>query len=239
MKLLLATSNLYKTDIQATIDKFASYAGVDGVQLCPGNTGTLLNVPIHFTVRYHENYENWGKPNYKNKWLRLGRSWYRYIGSNKDNSVHPPILLTKQREEGESIFGAPQLELPNGVALEVMPMGTINYPVCTVQTVRYYMSLGQHLAIDLSHIDINIRAQNTRFEWEKLLADLYDYPYLTELHMSQAIGLRDMHAPITRATFGLDFVKSCRDKVEFLVLESNMHNKTDADIQRQIDILLE
>lgn len=239
MKVLLATSNLYKTNIQDVVDRFLRFSAVDGVQLCPGNTGVLLNVPSKCHIRHHENYANWGNHAFKNKWLRLGKGQYTYIGSASDHSVHPPILLPRQREDGESIFDAPELDMPSHMAIEVMAVGTLKYPVCTVQAVRHYMKQNYRLAIDLSHIDINIRAQNNRFEWLRLLEELKEYPHITELHMSQAMGLRDAHAEITKTTFGLDFLRQCRDKVEYVILESNMHRKSDEEIQRQINILIE
>jgi len=138
------------------------------------------------------------------------------------HSVHPPRK-------------APQDWMPRSnthVIYETMYPG---YPIGSGDALERAMNIGLRLAIDISHIYIQLE-QNVLSD--KVWRRLQDYPHIEEIHVSANNGRRDSHQPISRDTFGLEWARA-KAKAESIpiILESYFHTVSRDERVKQMDII--
>jgi hypothetical protein len=104
------------------------------------------------------------------------------------------------------------------------------------------IALGLNLAVDVSHIYIQLCQGSLDLStWRKL----QDYPHIGEFHVSANNGNGDIHQPLTKDTFGLDWVRdrtynssNSSQKNIPIILECYMHGLSFSDRQQQVKFLL-
>jgi hypothetical protein len=205
MNLFLALSCLQGRPFNsACTDLLALYP--DGLQLTPGNVMTDVKRP-GCPTRTHHGF-SW-KAMRQKVWSNEGHLLV------KADSVHPPEADKPWVAIDETIY-------------EVMYPG---YHLGTGEAVEKAMSDGLRLAVDVSHVYIQLQSgamlDNT---WNALQR----YENVAEVHVSANDGTRDTHRQISPSTFGLDWAR--RRNVP-IILESYMHRLSESERMRQIDIV--
>lgn len=187
----------------------------DGIQLTPGNAPTVAfdahidtsGVP----VRTHHGFclDAIRTPVWDDDNDLLG-AW---------DSVHPPRQAAPGWLPGE---GA-------NVVLETMYPG---YPLGSGGTLEAAMDMGLKLAIDISHVHIQMsQGAMQASHWRRL----QDYDQVTEIHLSANDGARDQHQPLTRDTFGLAWAHERANASGIpVVIECYMHKLSLGERQRQV-----
>ncbi len=217
MELYLALSCLQGRPMHWAFDELVAL-GPDGIQLTPGNAPTVgfmdhvagsgVSTKTHqgFTPRAIRQ-EVW-----QDEQTLAGR-W---------DSVHPPRQASSD--------WTPNLQLKDQI-IEIMYPGRA---LGTGEAVEMAMASGQNLAVDVSHIFIQL-TQGTMSErtWQKL----QDYDRIAEVHVSANAGDRDAHAPVRQNTFGLDWARKKGADGTPVVLESYFHKVEDDDRRRQMDFV--
>ena len=244
--LLLATSCLQGRKIDVAINELLSLKHVDGLQLCPGNLPILqadllallnqaaLNKKIF--KRHHGFSETASK---QTVWRKVSNGHYLYVSTHTNNcfqdSIHPPGL-------SDFFDDTPAhkviLDYPKEIALETMYVSQHNYLLSTIEEIQTCMERERAIALDLSHVDINQKFGMSS-EWDKLVDRLLDYKHLKEIHMSQSIKDRDVHAQLSNNAFKLEIAREWHKRNKVLVLECYMHQMNQKERQHQIDLLVE
>jgi len=213
--------------MQGSFDEL--YALVGAVQLTPGN---------HPTRGFAEHVR--GAPTRRHHGFDFG-TCKREVWTDDGTcvadaeSVHPPRAASRA---GRAIVArrsvAAWLEaLPAGAPLlETMYPG---YLLGTGDEIRDAMRLGVPLAVDVSHVFIQLRAGVMD---EATWRSLERYDRVEEVHVSANDGTRDAHAPIGAATFGLAWAREKLRAGVPVVLECYMHRLGAAERRRQIDWML-
>jgi hypothetical protein len=129
----------------------------------------------------------------------------------RSDSVHPPKGAGLAWVEGVGHALAAE-----GVVFETMYPG---YALGSGEEVERAMTLGWTLAVDVSHVYLQLRAgAMADATWRRLR----DYPRVAEVHVSANEGRHDTHRPLTPRTFGLDWARE-RGATVPLVLECYFH----------------
>ncbi|MEO1028345.1 MAG: hypothetical protein AAFX02_04735 [Pseudomonadota bacterium] len=216
MQLFLAMSCLQGRPMHSAFDELITL-DADGIQLTPGNAPTV-GFPDHVKARNvptrtHQGYapRAYRAPVWNERGDLLGE-W---------DSVHPPHKAEDDWRPKDDI----------STCLEVM------YPGCALGSggsVRAVMDRGLPLAIDISHIFIQLsKGTMTEADWRAVR----DYDRIEEIHVSANAGDRDSHAPIQRDTFGLDWARErAGDRIP-VMLESYFHKLSGAERAEQIAVV--
>ena len=190
---------------------------VDGIQLTPGNAPTegfgAYVAGSDLAIRTHHGFTP----------QAIRRPVWAADGSPKGqwNSVHP-------------LFGGADEWLPptpTRFCLETMYPGQ---PLGSGQSIRRAMDLDLRLAVDVSHIFIQLQqGALSASDWNLL----QEYDRIEEVHVSANNGERDSHQPIDTATFGLEWARSKGKSGTPVILESYMHRMSDTERRKQLDIV--
>ena len=223
--LYLATSCLQGRPLKSAAEELMQL-GTVGLQLTPG----LVPDP---------SFKSWLEQENISYLIHHGFSWHKYNtavwNENADclvtsNSIHPPKLdtppgkLWKQRAERgdykdfilETMY--PQYHLGNGRELA--------------------WAIDNHfkLAVDVSHI--YIQQQNgclSNSVWQRL----QEYEFIGELHLSANNGRADIHQPLTKHSFGLDWAKERSQDNIPLVLECYIHRLSESERLKQVELIID
>lgn len=141
----------------------------------------------------------------------------------RGDSVHPPAA----REVG------PGWEAPEDVVLETMFPGYAALS-CGEEMMRA-MQDGRRLAVDVAHLQIQRHhGVLARGVWERLA----DYDRIVEVHVSESVGCRDAHAPVSKDTWGIEWARARLRSGTPVVLECYMHRLDEDARRRQIEEVL-
>jgi hypothetical protein len=231
--LFLALSCLQGREMQSAAQELIDLE-IDGLQLTPGNAPS-------------EKFQQWISQQQLEIRTHHGFYWdglrQRVWDSNgnclvRSHSVHPP----KIEDEVSQIWRqrAAQGEYQN-ILLETMYPG---YCLGSSEEILWAMAVGLNLAVDVSHIYIQLcQGSLDRSTWQKL----QDYPNIGEFHISANNGKGDIHQPINNETFGLDWI---RDRVSApqggrtngnrylpVILECYMHYLSFTERQEQVNLV--
>ena len=217
MELYLALSCLQGRPMHWAFDELAAL-GPTGIQLTPGNAptvGFMEHVAVSsIPTKTHQGFTP--RAIRKEVWKdqqTLSGQW---------DSVHPPRQA--------SLDWAPNLELKDQI-IEIMFPGRA---LGTGKAVEKAMANGQILAVDVSHIFIQLtQGSMSEQTWRKL----QDYDGIAEVHMSANAGDRDAHAPISADTFGLEWAREKGGSGTPVILESYFHKVENDDRRRQMDMV--
>ena len=152
------------------------------------------------------------------------------------DSVHPPLY--READEEMSTHHLRNMEWWKrardevwGSALEVM---YDNYILGCGGDVRLAMQMYLPLAVDVSHVEIQLqKGQMSEDTWRLL----QKYPLISEIHVSESKGGKDVHAPITKRTPGLDWAREKMNSGTVVVLEAYMHKLNKDQRREQLAIL--
>lgn len=141
-----------------------------------------------------------------------------------DHSVHPPRLGHPAAEGW-----ADEIERSD-VTVEVMYPG---YHLGTGREIEMAMERRLPLAVDVSHLWIQRSAGVlSRRTWRRIRR----YGRVTEIHLSDNDGRRDLHRPVTADTFGLGWARDRADDGIPVVLECRFHHLDDATRAAQVEL---
>jgi hypothetical protein len=198
--------------------------GVNGIQLTPGNVPTpgfqewLERQQV--STRTHHGFHL--------KALKR-RVWSKEADClvNAD-SVHPPQIKDGIAETWKQKAERGDYDR----LLETMYPG---YCLGCGEELSWAMDLGLKLAVDVSHIHIQL-CQGVLDEsvWHRLQA----YDRIGELHVSANNGLADIHQALTKETFGLDWVRDRSSDGTPVILECYMHRLSDVQRREQIELVI-
>ncbi|MBD2452183.1 hypothetical protein H6G76_34790 [Nostoc sp. FACHB-152] len=141
------------------------------------------------------------------------------------DSVHPPLkddlcagIWQHRAECGDY----------NHLILETMYPG---YCLGNGEELLWAMDLGLKLAVDVSHIYLQLCQSSLE---PKIWRKLQNYELIQELHLSANSGKADSHQPITKKTFGLDWIRERSSDGTFVILESYIHRLSLEERQQQL-----
>lgn len=203
MSVWLATSCLQGRRLSDALSELSALEPA-GLQLAPGcvpdgvDAGRELSLP----TRTHHGF-SW----------RAYRTpvWDGETLIARSDSVHPPKGAGLAWVEGVGDALAAE-----GVVFETMYPG---YALGCGDEVERAMALGWTLAVDVSHVYLQLRAgAMTDATWRRLR----DYPRVAEVHVSANEGRHDTHRPLTPRSFGLEWARE-RGATVPLVLECYFH----------------
>jgi hypothetical protein len=223
--LFLALSCLQGREIKPAAQDLIAL-GIDGLQLTPGNAPS-------------ENFQQWIFQQKLEIRTHHGFCWQglrQRVWDNDGNclvrsdSVHPPKIESEASQTWRQ--KSEQGEYQN-ILLETMYPG---YCLGTRNEILWAMAVGLNLAVDVSHIYIQLcQGSLDRSTWQKL----QNYPNIGEFHISANNGRGDIHQPITSETFGLDWILDRTNGVRDLpvILECYMHRLSFAERQEQVKLI--
>ncbi|KAF3890556.1 MULTISPECIES: hypothetical protein [Nostocales] len=196
--------------------------GIGGLQLTPGLVPT-------------EGFQDWLEEKQISVRTHHGFSWRRLRAKvwsdNGDcvvnsNSIHPPL---KNHPCAKLWDSRVKLGDYHHLILETMYP---EYCLGNGEEVAWAMDLGLQLAVDVSHVYIQL-CQGAMSEnvWRRL----QEYEGLQELHVSSNTGSADIHQPITKDTFGLDWVKERSGDGIPVILECYLHKLSLAQRTEQVE----
>lgn len=203
MKLYLALSCLQGRPFNDAVADLLALAP-DGLQLTPGNVMQGAKQPP-CQVRTHHGF-SWDAMR-QPVWSEYGRCLV------DADSVHPPKDGERWRIEEDRVY-------------EVMYPG---YNLGSGNAVEIAMSEGLWLAVDVSHVFIQLRLGCMS---EDTWRALQEYERVAEVHVSANDGTRDTHRPIAPSTFGLDWARSRKVPV---ILESYIHRLSISERAKQLE----
>jgi hypothetical protein len=140
------------------------------------------------------------------------------------DSVHPPVCGTEFGPWVEGVAAA-------GVTVEVMYPGWL---LGSDDELRAVMRLGVPLAIDVSHLYLQVAAGSVT---SATLRQLFDYPHVAEVHVSDNDGRADRHWPLTTDSYGLDWAAERAAEGVPVICESYLHRTSTDDRRRLMDVL--
>ncbi len=116
-----------------------------------------------------------------------------------------------------------------------LPIIEVMYPSYTLGTgreIRRAMEADMRLAVDLSHLFIQLtQGAATQADVDALL----NYEHIAEIHVSQNDGVRDSHQPLTDQAFNLAWAKERADVP--VVFEGYLHRLTRDQRLAQVELL--
>ena len=207
--LYLALSCLQGRPIKSAAEELLNL-GTNSLQLTPGL------VP-------DADFKLWLETEKINYLIHHGFSWHKYNtavwNKNADclvtsNSIHPPVLdsppgkLWKKRAERGDY---------HDFLLETMYP---KYHLGNDNELTWAMDNKLNLAVDVSHLYIQ---QQSGYLSNSVWRRLQQYERIGELHLSANNGRADIHQPLTKTSFGLDWVKERSVDNIPVVLECYMH----------------
>ena len=221
--LYLALSCLQGRPIKSAAEELIKLE-IKGLQLTPG-----LVPDTDFKIWLEKE-----KINYR---THHGFSWHKYNtavwNENADclvtsNSIHPPILdsppgkVWKERAE-KGVY--------HNFLLETMYP---KYHLGNDKELAWAMANNFKLAVDVSHIYIQQQSEClSNSVWQKL----QQYQHIGELHLSANNGRADIHQPLTKNSFGLDWVKERSQDSIPVILECYMHRLSHSERLAQIELI--
>lgn len=221
--LYLALSCLQGRPIKSAAEELLNL-GVKRLQLTPGLVPT-------------DNFQTWLNQKNIDYLTHHGFSWHKYNTSVwnaaadclvTSNSIHPPLLdsppgkLWKQRAEAGDY---------QGFLLETMYP---KYHLGNDAELTWAMDNHLKLAVDVSHIYIQLQSGClSNSVWQRL----QQYEHIGELHLSANNGRADIHQPLTKNSFGLDWVRERADDSTPVVLECYMHKLSHSERLQQIELI--
>lgn len=194
--------------------------GVEGVQLTPGNQPTAgFSDEVsgaRLPTRTHHGF-TW-------RAFRTREVWSAHGDCLVDSdSVHAPLANSEASQH--------YLErLRPGLVLETMYP---SYALGDGSSLERAMDLGVPLAVDVSHLFIQ-QAQGVL--GDATLRRLFDYQHVAEVHVSANDGRRDLHAPLTPKTFGLEWAHERERAGTPVVLECYFHRLPRDQRLRQLEL---
>lgn len=203
--------------MQSAFDELIAL-GPDGIQLTPGNAPT-------YGFMAYVDYQGVPTKTHQGFTPRAIRQevWKddQTLTGHWD-SVHPPRQINNDWMPSEDL---------KDQIIEVMYPGRALGQGGAIEAA---MANGQRLAVDVSHIFIQlIHGTMSEKTWQKL----QDYDRIAEVHVSSNAGDRDSHAPVDENTFGLSWAREKGAAGTPVILESYFHKVDDADRRRQMDIV--
>lgn len=231
MKLFLALSCLQQRPQREAIEELCQLP-IDGIQLTPGCVPSL-NCNLDFLksqkIQIH---------------THNGYTPYRYRAEVWDTkfkglfvnsqSVHPP----KQEDWSGWMDWFEEFRMRRSVYDELIPIIETMYPGyhlgCDAD-LEFAMDNDWALAVDVSHIDICLNKGTVS---QKVWTRLQDYHNVQEIHVSQSSSGRDVHMPVTRETFGIEWAckREHKDNIP-VILECYMHKLSTEERIQQIELL--
>lgn len=146
------------------------------------------------------------------------------------DSVHPPLSKKGVEHYQEGIdWWANACQW--SCALEVM-YG--DYILGYGSEVRIAMQMRLPLAVDISHVQIQLRNGTMSHDTWRLLQN---YDHISEVHVSESRDEKDAHLPITAKTPWLEWAQERMKSGTVVVLESYMHKLTKVQRKQQLAIL--
>ena len=151
------------------------------------------------------------------------------------DSVHPPLY--READEEMSAHHLRNMGWWQAAvrgwkpAMEVM---YDNYILGCGGDVRLAMQMKMPLAVDISHVEIQLRKGQIAEETWRMLQD---YDLISEVHVSESKDGKDVHAPITRRTPGLNWAREKMNSGTVVVLEAYMHKLNKDQRREQLAIL--
>jgi len=194
-----------------------------GIQLTPGNEpsrGFQAHVAQSQTcVRTHHGFSFSARQT--RVWADAGELLAR------SDSVHPPKLGSPAAPRFDE-----WLEQSSAtVSLETMYPG---YRLGTGAELERAMALERPLAVDVSHLFIQ---RTAGVMGEATLRRLFDYPHVTEVHVSQNDGRNDLHRLLRADAFGLAWaLEKARAGVP-LIHEAYLHRASEDVRRAQLELL--
>lgn len=194
--------------------------GFDGLQLTPGcapDAGlstTLADRGVHALT--HHGYSTTALR--RRVWAEDGT-----LVAHAD-SIHPPMS-----ENSEWFWHAAEHAPESLPVIEVM-YG--RYALGTGRDIRRAMDAGLKLAVDVSHLHIQVCQQTaSQSDVDALLA----YDRVAEIHLSQNDGVRDSHLPLHAGSYGLGWARERSDVP--VVFEGYLHALTEDQRREQLDVI--
>jgi sugar phosphate isomerase/epimerase len=193
----------------------------DGVQLTPGNQPTpdfakkLKRTKL--ATRTHHGF-SFTAFRTRDVWADDGRCLA------ESDSVHPPASNAKASEHYFE-------KRPAELVLETMYP---SYALGSGDELERAMALHVPLAVDVSHLFIQ-RTQGVLSE--ATLRRVLDYDNVHEVHVSANDGRRDLHAPLTPRTFGLEWAHERERTGVPLILECYFHRLSLGERARQLALV--
>lgn len=96
------------------------------------------------------------------------------------------------------------------------------------------MDLGLPLAVDVSHIYIQLSQGSLS---QSIWLRLQNYDNIRELHLSSNTGRADIHQPLDKNTFGLDWVRSRSQDGTPVILECYLHRLSLQERLEQLELI--
>jgi hypothetical protein len=194
--------------------------GPDGVQLTPGNQPTpdfeKALRKSKLATRTHHGF-SFTAFRTRDVWADDGRCLAT------SDSVHPPAASAKASEH---YLAQRRPEL----VLETMYP---SYALGSGEELERAMELEVPLAVDVSHLFIQ-RTQGVLSD--ATLRRVLDYEHVREVHVSANDGRRDLHAPLTPRTFGLEWAHERERAGVPVILECYFHRLTPSERSAQLDL---
>lgn len=198
--------------------------GVGGLQLTPGlapteNFRTWLDEQ-RITIRTHHGFSAY----------RLRCKVWSDDGDClvTSDSVHPPLtnhpaqkLWWQRANSGDY----------HHLILETMYP---QYLLGSGEELERAMDLGLLLAVDVSHIYIQFSQGSLS---QSIWLRLQNYDNIRELHLSSNTGSADIHQPLSKNTFGLDWVRERAQDGKPVILECYLHKLSSQERLEQLELI--
>jgi hypothetical protein len=188
--------------------------GFEAIQLTPGCAPSRELAPLLESIPTRTHH-GWAE-----NALRR-RVWDEGSIATASDSIHPPLA-----RDAAWLWDADVAALP---VMEVM------YPSYTLGTgaeFRDAMERGMRLAVDVSHLWIQLsQGACTHDDIDTLLA----YEHIEEIHVSANDGARDSHLPVSADAWGLGWASERRDLP--VVFEGYLHRLTEHEQHQQFELL--
>jgi hypothetical protein len=198
--------------------------GVTGLQLTPGN------VPTEGFQEFLEENKVSVRSHHSFHWHRMKcRVWDDDATCLvNSHSVHPPFendpcaeIWREKAERGEY----------NHFLLETMYP---QYCLGSGEELEWAMALGLRLAVDVSHIYIQLCQGSLD---EKVWGQLQAYENIGEIHLSTNNGKADIHQPLSKTSFGLEWTRDRAYDGIPVILECYLHRLSQQERKTQIEIV--
>jgi hypothetical protein len=196
--------------------------GFDGVQLTPGCAPepALQETLDAANVRYstHHGYSN----------VALRRKVWDGTGAlaSSSDSIHPPRRATA------AAFW--HLAETDPAALPIIEVMYGSYALGCSQDIARAMRLGLRLAVDVSHLHIQLTEQTSS---AASIRSLLEYEHIAEIHLSHNDGTKDAHQPLQRTSYQAAWAKERQGTP--VVFEGYMHRLSTKERFEQVELLRE
>jgi hypothetical protein len=195
-------------------------AGVDGIQLTAGCApdDRLAETVAATAVRTHHGYSPHA--------LRAKVWDSDAVLYGQTDSVHPP-----RRGLEQAFFTRLEDGTYGDVAFETMYPG---YTLGDEASLRRYLATGQALAVDVSHLHLQIVAGVLSAQGAELV---YNYTNIAEIHVSRDEHGRDAHRPFTGGDYQVGWVRERNRAGAVVVVECYTHRMSAAERQAQFEVV--